>query len=80
MTVRDTFIDGELVVRNGPTEDVPPDVYEFEFAYGDANLCIRCGALRMAGRYSLEAGIGPLIEDGICEDCGNDDAAIARGA
>lgn len=66
---------GELIVQNksaSPGDDCPPDVYRFEFAYGDANLCIRCGALRIAGRSSLEAGIGPLVEGGVCEDCGNE--------
>ena len=69
-----SLVKGELVVQNdvAPSgDDCPPDVYKFEFAYGSANLCIRCGALRMAGRYSMEAGIGPLVENGICEDCGN---------
>lgn len=70
-----SLTDGELIVQNSPAssdDDCPPDVYRFEFAYDDANLCIRCGALRMAGRSSLEAGIGPLTESGVCEDCGND--------
>lgn len=69
-----SLTEGELVVQNdhpSSDDDCSPDVYLFEFAYGDANLCIRCGALRMAGRSSLEAGIASLIEAGICEDCKN---------
>ena len=69
------LLDGDMHVASQcnpvPPGDCPPDVYRFEFAYGDANLCVRCGDPRMAGRSSLEAGIGPYIEGGTCEDCGD---------
>lgn len=65
------FVDGELVVRNGPTEDVPPDVYEYGFDDCKAILCLRCAVWR-CGSMHPTAEVGPLIKGGICEDCGND--------
>ena len=65
-------IDGELVVRNGPTdEDVAPDVFRFTFEGGEADLCIRCAVTRSIGGTLWIKGMGPRV-GGVCEDCGNE--------
>jgi len=64
-------IDGELVVRNGPTEDVAPDVFRFKFEGGEADLCLRCAFIRNGqGTLSIE-GLWQWV-GGVCEDCGNE--------
>ena len=75
---RNNFIDGELVVQNDAARysDCPPDVYEFEFSTGLAHLCIPCAVTRSLSGQLWMGEIGPLIQDGVCEDCGNDDREI----
>jgi len=74
MIIGDWIRCGELVVQNdtAPSGDCPPDVYRFEFEDGEAQLCLRCAVNRTLAGERWMGAMGPLSEDGMCEDCGND--------
>lgn len=74
------FVDGDLVVQNGatPSGDCPPDVYEFAFENGEMQLCLHCAVNKALVGELWMGAMGPVVEGGVCEDCGNDDAVEPR--
>ena len=72
--MNDNSAGGDLVVQQqaAPSGDCPPDVYEFVAGDDIAHLCLRCALHRANTGTHWIGAIGPLIEDGVCEDCGNE--------